>query len=44
MDLVTLINNWLDMGAANWVAITGLPYDTFLPAFVGSTVVAVLSF
>lgn len=44
MDLVTLINSGLAQSAATWVQVTGLPGDTFLPAFFGSSILAVLSF
>lgn len=44
MDLVTLINNGLAQLAVTWVQVTGLPGDTFLPAFVGSSILALLSF
>lgn len=44
MDIVTLINNGLAQAAAVWVQTTGLPGDTFLPAFFGSSILAVLSF
>ncbi|BAV22772.1 hypothetical protein CGBL_0110350 [Corynebacterium glutamicum] len=44
MDIVSIVNHWFEWSTNNWVNMTGLPRETFVPAFVGSTVLAVLSF
>ncbi|WP_281181364.1 hypothetical protein [Corynebacterium crudilactis] len=44
MDIVSIVNHWFEWSTTNWVNMTGLGRETFVPAFVGSTILAVLSF